>query len=369
MKKTTLIIATSAMLNGMAETPTQYDGPTFSNTLNALSRSPDEETTLRFLRDATLHEGWWLGGGSGPSDHNTHQMRVLGLLTSNFLDANGQYTGTLRNSEDPIMQQWIDHLLISPSETEGILRLLNDPSPPVRSLGLRKVSFLDQLPNAIVTKLEDIVRTDDYVRMAIFRTEDPHPGKRPRNPGEGEYSDFNASLRNFAATILQRHGREDVAVDNAQVALLGLEQFNEYHKAGREVIVNGICVLGPHKSHGYAMWREARFNREEYPQLSALFQAWDARIPKGSIPSYALDEREKNEIALKPLLRPRVVAPVTLEVEPVASEEWPQEEIPSTPENSPPPSRPADRARLWWLALPAVAAGAWLVFRLKKRRK
>ena len=242
-----------------------------------VSTTTSSETFLQYLCDARRSQDWGgYGGGSGPEGSDYRQLVVLRALASlGFLDQNGQYVGPPLSPDDQDIQWWMEKFSVPPTDTVGILNMLSDPSPPIRSLGLKKVLSLNRLPDPIVSRLEGIVRSDTYVRMVLLPPPQP-PDDDEIILGEG-YSDFRAPLRHTAVSILQKHGREDVAVDNFQVALLGLAQMNGFAESGMDKIdiAHALCDLVDPESIGGAIWKEANSSREKYPQYAALFLAWD----------------------------------------------------------------------------------------------
>ena len=289
MKKLTLLIVSCMTLNGISSELTQrekelkafYDEiSAFYKTMNSLKVSPSEESILRFLQDTRGKEWWNMNAMLGPLDTDSNQIEVLGAFSSYLLNDKGEYVGAIRHSDDPDIQRWIDWLSVSPTDTDDILKMLDSSDSPVRWLGLKKVSTMDRLPDSIVTKLENIVQTDDYVRIV----------RDPPTWGLGNYyppmpgttvlpvEKFSSPLREDAALILQKLGMQDVVIDNYQVALRGVVYFNELCESDRNKWWFISRALFYVQGDGAGLWQEINSQRDKYPQFSALFQAWDERL-------------------------------------------------------------------------------------------
>ena len=282
MKKMLFVITVYMTLTGI------FSKTAFCRTIVAMDSTAEELLqVLCETRESQDREKVW-GKHDSWSAH-IEQLRALGVLSSRgFLDQHGQYVGPPLRADDQDVQRWMDRFSVSPTDTEGILKMLSDPSPPIRDLGLTKVSSLDKLPKPIVAKLENIVQSDTDVLMVILT--------EVFLPDAIEHVDFRSPWRDLAASILQKHGREDVTVDNFQVALLGLAQMNGSVEAGMDKmkIAHDLSMLDGPESIGCAIWREVNANREKYPQYAALFQAWDEAISRGAFSHSINDKNDPN---------------------------------------------------------------------------
>ena len=379
------------------------------------------EEAFQLLNKAKYSLEWKMRERWGPDDSNHEQIIAFYTLRQEgILDWNGQFIGEPpSNFDDVDAQWWMEKFTVSTTDTEGILKLLNDPSPAIRYLGLQKLPRDTILPDTLILKLEDMIQNDGYVRLTYNPPAYP-PGFENKAQGR-HYSDFEAKLREQAAAFLRRQSEYWLEVDNYQVALLGLEQFNAYCEGGRDINVIMDCLynLGDGVTfgigYGYNVWREARENRDLYPQLATLFYEWDKRKNDGIFPpdprdniffteqdleKEALEDRRqiilenlKNQTILEKYAKDdpswlvrntakRKLARLlktsgikinlkklgALEQGPTEKERLEEEKL-YNPNYMPPPlpSRPASRAWLWLLALPVVA-GVWVVERFIKRK-
>jgi cell fate (sporulation/competence/biofilm development) regulator YlbF (YheA/YmcA/DUF963 family) len=206
-----------------------------------------------------------------------------------LLNEKGEYARIISHSDNSDIQRWIDWLSISPTDADGILRMLDSPEPPIRWLGLKKVSTMDELSDIIVAKLENIVRTDDYVRIVHKSDFDgigqylPHNGTTCPDsrwcPICAGGSDFKCPLREYAVTVLQKLGKHDVTMDDYQVALRGIAYLNELIEMGKDSdrIARELWrrSVEYNVGNGGKLWKEIVEQRDKYPQFSALYKAWD----------------------------------------------------------------------------------------------
>ena len=262
---------------------TVRDWMSFYNAINEIQYGLLEDKEIFILLSDAKQMQWSMGAGQGPTDSDSLQITVLRAFASRLLDEEGKYTGILQSSDNQEIQQWINWLSVLPTNHEGVFKMLDNSSSPVRWLGLKKTSFIKKLPDTIVTKLEDMVRTDDYVRIVGISI-DTGPGQPPPPPGAG-INDFKCPLRDDAVLILQKHGHKDMTVDNHRVALRGLSYLNELLKSGKDsrAIRSALRGLGCGGSKpepdgfGEKLWQEINSQRDKYPQFSALFKARDAQ--------------------------------------------------------------------------------------------
>ena len=281
MKKSVVFVMMCMVLHGVYG-DTVRDWMSFYNAINHLQNDLLEAKEIFVLLSDAKQMEWGMGMGQGPDDPDRSQIVVLDLLASRLLDEEGKYTEIVQRSVNQETQQWIDWLSVPPTDHKGVLKMLGNPSPPVRWLGLRKTSFMGKLPDTIVSKLENMVRGDDYVRIVGFSI----PSEPEKPPVLGEpINDFRCPLRDEAALILQKHGREGVSVDNHQVALRGLSYLNGLLKSGKDhrSIQNALRRLEYSGSRpaperfGENLWKEMNSHRDKHPKFSALFKAWDAK--------------------------------------------------------------------------------------------
>ena len=285
MKKLVMFVMVCMALHGVCGEPVR-DGTSFYNAINSLQNGLLEDQEIFVLLSDAEQMQWGIGAGRGPSDSDSLQISVLVIFINRLLDEEGKYTGILPNSDDPEIQQWINELSVLPTNHEGILKMLENPSASVRWLGLKKISFMKELPSVIMTKLEGMVRTDDYVRIVGISLP-PESGQGPRSVLSlgGMAHDFKCQLREDAALILQQHGHQDITIDNHQVALRGLSYLNELVQSGKDrrsikYALRGLEYRGLRPAperFGEKLWKEINSERYKYPQFSELFQVWDEK--------------------------------------------------------------------------------------------
>ena len=286
MKKMILLITGCIVLNGLSEkvpvgrpfTPSKEMSSPFG--IVVTNEVTSAETLLQMLADAPRKYNQRFIEENGLLDSDKRQEWILDTLKRRGdLDGSWQYAGPMPQSADKNVKRWLELLAVPPSDTEGVLRLLNDPSPPVRYLGIGKAASLETLPGPVQAKLEDIARTDDYVRIGASCVD-----TLLRIAEDEVYTDFMGIRRWDAKVALWTRAHISIReYEGEQVSWLGLAYLNRLVKGGHD---KGEIAFALYSLWGYGgkLWSEVNAQRKSYPQFAALFQAWDDAKKRGTLP-------------------------------------------------------------------------------------
>lgn len=211
--------------------------------------SNDIKKLILILTKLETCEEQAFGNGFGPMNKTSLQLIVLDAINRLSENMNIDSEVKFLIANEKLVNPWIDFLLISSDDIDGILKMLKDSTPSIRYYGLLKIGK-SSYNECIAKELRKIVEQDTYIVLAGKRKKVNATNTLPDNGVVGGYleSSFVSPLRNRALQILKKWGI-DATINENQLAtdgvLMLIKLFKSNEPSVRDEIIESIKMFTP----------------------------------------------------------------------------------------------------------------------------
>jgi hypothetical protein len=262
------------LLTGTYSMSEEIEPALFFKRINNAVQDQNFNEMLSLLGELDSAEVWSFGAGVGPVTAESLQYSIVQILSDQFLNA--ENLGKKYVNDKAIVaigekeKKWLDMLYISHSDLQEILRLLNDPNPAIRWIGLNKVAVNSELDAQSIKMLRHIMSNDSYMQITkspINSSED-----KPVPPGLN-VNDFSYPLRCLACQTLNAKGYS-CALDNMELArngVVAMAQTWENQANHRTDLEDAIALLNPN-GFGFKAVRELGARAKSFSAFGVFLQ-------------------------------------------------------------------------------------------------
>ncbi len=191
----------------------------FYETLDAIVSKHDARQLINLLNSIEGSSFWRIGASGGPIDVDLLQCAAVNL----FFNSESRCNIIQNVSKMTALKKWVDAFSAQPSDSDLIIRLLQDPKPAIRLIALRRLEGAKELDADIVKQLKILSANDLYVKIV----QKPIWGSF-NNPTffiDDAITDVEFPLRKISRKILSNNGCV-VKYDAVNEAVEGIHYFS-----------------------------------------------------------------------------------------------------------------------------------------------